>query len=126
MLIPDTLEQSFVFVVTMLEAFGLTISNPQNSKVTTWDESGVQIEIAAENVPNAVLTGSILNIQFWKSAGEDMFVAWETVDGGCSFSFFLDGLDSNFSLMLVAKLAESALTRFRSRYDGPALILTFG
>lgn len=115
--IPETLEQAFLFVVALLEALGLSLTNPSSAKITTWNDDGDQVEIAAARVCSAVLSGSLRNVQFWRTASEDVFVAWENVQGGCTFSIYLDGLDSAFAVLLISRLVEPVLTTFRSRYD---------
>lgn len=125
-LIPETLEQAFLFVVALLEALGLSLTNPGSAKITTWTDGGDQVEIVDAKVLSEVLSGSLRNVQFWRTASEDVFVAWENVQGGCTFSIYLDGLDSAFAVMLTSRLAESVLTRFRSRYDdGQAFAIEF-
>jgi len=115
--IPETLEQAFLFVAALLEALGLSLTNPRSAKITTWNDDGDQVEIAAATVCSAVLSGSLRNVQFWRTASEDVFVAWENVQGGCTFSIYLDGLDSAFAVLLISRLVEPVLTTFRSRYD---------
>ncbi|WP_156429744.1 hypothetical protein [Burkholderia sp. FL-7-2-10-S1-D7] len=116
--IPETLGWAFPFVVSLMEALGLSLTNPGNAKITTWNDSGDQIELAAEKVHLEVISGSVRNIQFWKTVSEDVFVAWENVQSGCTFSFYLDGLDPTFAVLLASKFAELVLTTFRSKYDG--------
>lgn len=115
--IPETLDQAFLFVVALLEALGLSLTNPSSAKITTWNDDGDQVEIAAATVCSAVLSGSLRNVQFWRTTSEDVFVAWENVQGGCTFSIYLDGLDSAFAVLLISRLVEPVLTTFRSRYD---------
>lgn len=125
-LIPYTLEQAFLFVIPLLETLGLTLTNPGSAKITTWTDDGDQVEIAAVKVLSEVLSGSLRNVQFWRSASEDVFVAWENAQGRCTFSIYLDGLDSAFAVALTAKFAESVLTKFRSDYgDGLAFAVEF-
>jgi len=109
-----------------MEELGLSLTNPGNAKITTWNDSGDQVELAAEKVHLAVISGSLRNIQFWKTVSEDVFVAWENVQGGCTFSFYLDGLDPTFTVLLMSRFAELVLTKFRSRYDdGDVLTISF-
>ncbi|NVH74001.1 hypothetical protein FSB08_15835 [Paraburkholderia sp. JPY432] len=125
-LIPETLEQAFLFVVALLDGLGLTLTNPDSSKITTWTDDGDQVEIATGKVLSEVLSGSLRNVQFWRSASEDVFVAWENAQGQCTFTIYLDGLDSAFAVALTAKFAESVLTKFRSDYvDGQAFAVEF-
>jgi hypothetical protein len=112
-LIPETLEHAFLFVVALLEALGLTLTNPGSSKITAWTDDGDQIEIATGKVLADVISGSLHNVQFRRSASEDVFVAWEHAQGQCIFSIYLDGLDSVFAVALIAKFAESVLKKFR-------------
>lgn len=62
--IPETLEQAFLFVVALLEALGLSLTNPSSAKITTWNDVGDQVEIAAATVCSAVLSGSLRNVNF--------------------------------------------------------------
>lgn len=125
-LIPETLEQAFLFVVSLLEALGLTLTNPSSAKITTWTDDGDQVQIASVEVLSEVLSGSLHNVQFWRSASEDVFVAWENAQGGCTFKIYLDGVDSAFAVAVTAKLAEAVLTKFRSEYgDGQTLAIEF-
>ncbi|WP_216108184.1 hypothetical protein [Burkholderia plantarii] len=125
-LIPETLEQAFLFVVALLEALGLTLTNPSSAKITTWTDDGDQVEIASAEVLSEVLSGSLHNVQFWRNASEDVFVAWENTQGRCTFKIYLDGVDSTFAVVVTAKLAEAVLTKFRSDYgDGPTLAIEF-
>lgn len=125
-LIPETLEHAFLFVVALLEGLGLALTNPGSAKITTWTDEGDQVEIATGKVFSEVLSGSLRNVQFWRSASEDVFVAWENVQDRCMFSIHLDGLDSTFAVALTAKFAEAVLMKFRSAYDdGPAIAVEF-
>ncbi|WP_155740763.1 hypothetical protein [Burkholderia territorii] len=120
------MDQAFPFVVSLLEALGLSLTNPGNAKITTWNDRGEQVMLGAGTVHSAVMSGSLRNIQFWRTVSEDVFVAWENVKGGCTFSFYLDGLDSNFAVLLTSRFVESVLTTFRSRYDdGEVLTISF-
>lgn len=125
-LIPENLEQAFLFVVALLEALGLTLTNPGSAKITSWTDDGEQLEISTVKMLSEVLSGSLRNVQFWRSASEDVFVAWENAEGRCTFSIYLDGLDSAFAVALTAKFAEAVLAKFRSDYgDGQALAVEF-
>ncbi|WP_155623977.1 hypothetical protein [Burkholderia diffusa] len=124
--IPESLDQAFSFVVSVLGGLGLSLTNPGNSKITTWNDNGDQVEIAAEKVHLAVISGSLLNIQFWRTVSDDVFVAWQNVQGGCTFSFYLDGLDPAFAILLISRFAETLLTTFRSKCDdGDVLTISF-
>lgn len=126
LLIPETLELAFLFVVTLLEGLGLTLTNPGSAKITIWTGEEDQVEIAIGKVFSEVLSGSLRNVQFWRSASEDVFVAWENVQGRCMFSIYPDGLGSVFAVALTSKFAEAMLTKFRSAYsDGQALAVEF-
>jgi hypothetical protein len=125
-LIPETLEQAFLFFAALLESLDLSLANPASAKITAWTDDGDQIEVATANMLPDVLSGSINNIQFWRNANEDVFVAWKHVQGGCAFSVYLDGLDFALSIALVSKITESVLIKFWSRYnDRQALVLEF-
>lgn len=125
-LIPEVLERAFLFVNDFLEALGLSIANPESAKITTWTNEGEQIEIPVERVVGEIASGAVNNIQFWKTSSEDVFVAWREGADGCSFSIYLDGVDSDLSVMLASKLVESVLVRFRNRYgEGVALTVEF-
>jgi hypothetical protein len=125
-LIPGTLEQAFLIVLDLLGRSGLTLTNPGSTKITTWTDCGDPVDVAVAKALSEVLSGSISNVQFWRGASEDVFVAWENTQGRCIFSIYLDGLDSAFAAELTAKFAESVLTKFRSEYDdGQALAIEF-
>lgn len=124
--IPESLDQAFPFVVSLLGELGLSLTNPGNAKITAWNDSGDQVELATEKVHLAVISGSVRNIQFWRTVSEDVFVAWENAQVGCLFSFYLDGLDPAFAVLLASRLAESVLMTFRSRCDdGDVLTISF-
>ncbi|MBX9432194.1 hypothetical protein [Ralstonia pseudosolanacearum] len=125
-LIPETLERAFLFVADFLAALGLSIENPESAKITTWTNEGDQKEILVERVIGEVASGAVNNVQFWKNSSEDVFVAWREGADGCSFSIYLDGMDSALSVMLTSKLVESVLVGFRNRYgEGVALTVEF-
>ncbi len=125
-LIPETLERAFRFVNDFLETQGLSIANPESAKITTWTNEGEQRDVPVIRVVGEITSGAVNNIQFWKTSSEDVFVAWKEGADGCSFSIYLDGVDSALSVMLVSRLVESVLVRFRNRYgEGRALTVEF-
>lgn len=120
-LIPETLEQAFLWVAALLEGFGMSLANPGNARITTWTDDGDQREIVDTSVVRQVVSGVVSNVQFWKTESEDVFVTWTEGNGGCRFSFYLDGVDSVFATALTSKLAETVLVTFRSQYDEGAV-----
>jgi len=116
-LIPETLEQAFPLVVALLEGLGVSLANPGNAKITTWTDEGDQKEIVDTSVVRQVVSGAVSNVQFWKTGSEDVFVTWKEGNGGCRFSFYLDGVDPVFAAALTSKLAETVLVTFRFHYD---------
>lgn len=124
--IPETLELAFPFVVAMLKVLGLSIVNPGNMRITTWTDEGDQLEIFEANVSQEVNLGTVRNVQFWRTASEDVFVSWEELQGGCMFSFYFGGVSDDLSVALTSKFAEIVLKKFRAKYrDGPALTIAF-
>lgn len=115
-LIPEPLEQAFILVAGQLNARGFSLTNPQTSKVTTWTDEGAQVEILALDVVRDVVSGVMNNVQFWKTASDDVFVAWEAAHDRCTFTIYLDGLDSVAAVALVSQFVELALTKFRRGY----------
>lgn len=115
-LIPEDLEQAFSAVATVLESLSLALTNPENKKITTWTEEGDQREIASAEVFANVKSEFISNIQFWNSADEDVFVAWDSAKDGWIFSIYLAGVNSVLAMMLMAKLAEMVLIKYRLSY----------
>lgn len=125
-LIPETLDRAFLLVVDLLETLGLSLANPGNGKITTWNDDGDQKVISAMNIVREVASGNVRNVQFWKTASEDVFVSWGDGQDGNVFSIYLDGVDSDLAVMLIAKLAESVLMSLRTRYEeGAALTIKF-
>ncbi|MEF9387378.1 hypothetical protein V4890_17400 [Ralstonia solanacearum species complex bacterium KE056] len=125
-LIPEALEQAFLFVVALFDAVGLTITNPESLRVTTWTDNGEQKEIPETIAIREVTSGSIRNVQFWKNPSEDVFVSWDERIDGCMFSIFLDGVDSDLAVALIGKFTKPLLTEFRTQYqEGTALTLLF-
>lgn len=123
-LIPDTLEVAFLFVVELLKTVGVSLANPGNAKITTWTDDGDQIEVLAATLAGEVNSGNIHCVQFWKTESEDVFVAWKQERLGWSFTFYLDGVDADIAVVLTSKLAEAVLTKYRTRYgDGDALTI---
>lgn len=120
-LIPETLERAFLFVVALLEGLGMSLVNPGNAKVATWTDEGDQKEIVDTCVVGQVVSGAISNVQFWRTVSEDVFVAWDAGHGGCRFSIYLDGVDSALAAALTSKLAETVLVTLRPRYDEGAV-----
>jgi len=125
-LIPEALERAFPLVVALLKTLGFSITNPETAKVTTWTDDGDQKEIPATNVVRDVVSGAIHNVQFWKTASEDVFLAWEDGNEKCTFAIYLDGLDSVSAMTLIAEFVEMVLTKLRTRYgEGVALTVEF-
>jgi hypothetical protein len=116
-LIPDTLEGAFIFVVELLKGVGASLVNPANGKITSWTHDGVQVEVSDTTVVGEVTSGNIRNIQFWTTGSDDVFVSWNAEDNGYRFSFYLDGLDAAFALTLTSKLSEVE-RRERADEDG--------
>lgn len=84
-LIPGPFELGFIRLKDILSRSGLSLINPGNSKITSWTDEGEQIEIAASEVSTTVSILNISNIQFWKTAEEDVFVSWRLQQGGTFF-----------------------------------------
>lgn len=124
--IPQALEQAFPFVAALLNTLGLSLTNPDTAKVTTWTDDGDQKEIEATKVVGEAVSGAIKNIQFWKTGSEDVFLTWHDHIDKCTFVIYLDGLDSGFAVRLITKFVELALTKLRTRYgEGVALTVEF-
>ena len=115
-LIPESLEQAFLLIASQLNARGFSLTNPETTKVTTWTNDGVQMEISPSDVMRQVVSGVMNNVQFWKAASDDVFVAWEAAHDRCTFTIYLDGLDSVAAVALVSQFVELALTKFRRGY----------
>lgn len=125
-LIPETLEGAFLGIVAMLKMIGASLANPGNGKITTWTDDGDQVEIPDAEVIGKVASGDIRNVQFWKTESKDVFVAWREDKTGYLFSLYLDGLENDIAVALVAKLAEAVLAKYRNQYDeGAAFTIEF-
>lgn len=116
MLIPDLRERAIPFVITLFESLGLSIKNPQTGRITTWNEEGSQEEIEESLAFTKLATGPVRNVQFWKTAGDDVFVTWDERSDGCLLSIFLNGVSLDLAAALVGAFTRSALTEFRGRY----------
>ncbi|MEN4921817.1 hypothetical protein ABE485_24345 [Achromobacter spanius] len=124
--IPETLGTAFVVVRGAFEECGLKIENPDNSKVSTWGVDGDQKNVAAGDLSSEVEGGKITNIQFWRTAGDDVFVAWKKEVRGCVFSIYLDGVDRNVATRIVSKFTEIVLVKYRLKLaNGEALAIVF-
>lgn len=124
--IPEALDRAFPLVAALLKALGFSLTNPDTAKVTTWTDDGDQKEIPVTSVVREVVSGAIHNVQFWKTASEDVFLAWEDDTDKCTFAIYLDGLDSVSAIKLIAEFVELALTKLRTRYgEGVALTVEF-
>lgn len=123
-LIPDRPDRAIPFVVPLFETSGLSVKNPHTGKITTWNEDGTQEEIAEAQAYQLIAGGHVQNIQFWKTASDDVFVSWEERADGCMLSIFLDGVSADLADGLVGLFTRSALTTFREKY-GETIVLTF-
>lgn len=124
--IPEALERAFPLIDALLKTLGFSLTNPDTAKVTTWTDDGDQNEIPATNVVGDVVLGALQNVQFWRAASEDIFLAWEEDTDKCTFAIYLDGLDSVSAIRVIAEFVELVLTKLRTRYgEGVALTVEF-
>ncbi|MFJ3464518.1 hypothetical protein [Achromobacter spanius] len=124
--IPEVLETAFVVVRNALEECGLKLENPDNSRITTWGVDGEQKIVPIGDVSSEVMGGGVINIQFWCTAEDDVFVAWKEESRGCLFSIYLNGVECDVAVRIVSKLAGIVLLNYRLTYgDGEALAVTF-
>lgn len=103
------------------------LENPGNGSITTFTDDGEQKSIERSDLFEFIESGSINNVQFWKTSGMDSSVYWKTDGEYAIFSLYVDGIDAHAVGILSAKIAEFYLTDGRKMRikDGPAFSLYY-
>jgi len=114
--IPEGLEKAFPLVRKLFDAVDLSIVNPHTGSITTWTEEGFQKSVSPATLIDDVISGAIRNIQFWRTASDDVFVSWKFIDGGCMFSIYLNGVDPELCGKIAGKIVEISLSEHRMKY----------
>ncbi|OJA45134.1 hypothetical protein BGV66_19590 [Burkholderia ubonensis] len=108
---------AFRFIEASLQSLGFLLVNPESGQVTHWSDDGEQIPISRTKISDDASTGTVKNVQFWKTNCDDLFVSWADTSSGWRFSFHLNGVAPELKVALATALSNSVLIDLKQQYE---------